>query len=392
MNKLSTLLWSLGIGAGLMYFFDPSRGNRRRALVRDQVVSLRERSDDALDVAMRDLRNRTRGVLAEAMGRLSEEGSPDWLVAERVRAELGRLIRYSSAIEVNVDSGRIFLRGPILAPDADRVVRHVSRVRGVKGVENQLEVHQDPGDIPALQGATPGIREMARPEWQQENWSPSMRLLSGLGGGLMTLYGMTRRGLIGTAMSVAGLGLAARGVLNIDLKSMLGMGGQRHAININKAININAPVDQVYQFWSNFENLPRFMAHLKQVKDMGNGRSHWVATGPAGTTAEWDAVVTRQVPNELISWESIEGSEVKTSGMVRFRQNPVGGTRVTVHLNYTPPAGVIGHAVAALFGTDPKQAMDEDLVRLKSLFETGKTTVEGREVTGPDIAGAGATI
>lgn len=391
MTKLTTLLTSIGIGAGLMYFYDPARGNRRRALVRDKIASVRERSDDAIDVAMRDLRNRTRGVLAEAMGRLSEEGAPDWLIAERVRAELGRLIRYSSAIDVSVDSGRVFLSGPILTPDHDRILRLISRVRGVKGVEDQLTLHDEPGDIPALQGATPGVREMALPEWQQENWSPSMRLLSGVGGGLLTLYGMTRRGLVGTVMSAAGLGLAARGVLNLDLKTMLGMGGTtRNAMRINKAINIHAPVEQIYEFWSNFENLPRIMANIKQVKDLGNGRSHWVAAGPAGSQVEWDAIVTQQEPNRLIAWESVEGSEVKTSGMVQFQENPDGSTRVTVHLNYTPPAGVVGHAVAAIFGKDAKQAMDEDLARLKSLFETGKTTVEGREVSGRDVAGAAA--
>lgn len=386
MNKLFTLLTSLGLGAGVMYFYDPNYGKRRRTLVSDKVNKTINDTDEAIDVALRDMRNRTRGVLAEMMGRLSDEGAPDWLIEERVRAELGRVVRHPGSIQVSADGGNISLRGPVLADEVERLVRRVGMVRGVKDVENQLDVHQQPGDIPGLQGKPEMSR--LRPDFQQRNWSPTLRLLSGVGGGLLTLYGMTRRGLVGMLVGTAGLGLAARGVANVDLRNLVGMGSARDVIRINKAININAPVDRLYQFWSNFENLPRFMSHLREVKDLGNRRSHWVAAGPAGVDVEWDAITTRQVPNEVIAWESVEGSPVKTSGMVHFRSNPGGGSRINIIMNYTPPGGALGHAVAALFGKDPKTAMDEDLVRLKTLFEAGKTTVEGREISGRDIAAA----
>jgi uncharacterized membrane protein len=132
------------------------------------------------------------------------------------------------------------------------------------------------------------------------------------------------------------------------------------------------------------------MANIEEVKDLGNGRSHWVAKGPAGAKVEWDAITTRQVPNDTIAWESVAGSQVKTSGMVRFQDMGNEQSRVTVHMNYTPPAGVVGHAVASLMGVDPKKAMDEDLARLKSLMETGKTRVEGQEVRQQDIDAAAA--
>lgn len=383
MSKLTTLLTSIGIGAGLMYFYDPRQGNRRRAMLRDQVISIKNRADDSIDVGVRDLRNRTRGILAETMGRLSEEDAPDWLLEERVRATIGRVVRNPRAIQVSASGGRILLRGPVLADEVDYLIKRTAAVRGVHGVDNQLEVHQDAGDIPALQGASNFRPE--RLEWNQDNWSPSLRLLTGVGGGLLAVYGALRRGLVGTALSVAGLSLAARGVANIDVRNLVGLGTARDVINVNKAININAAVNEVYQFWQNFENLPKFMQHLKEVRDIGNGRTHWVATGPAGVDVEWDAYTTRQVPNEMIAWESVAGSEIKTNGMVRFDENSDGSTRVTVHLNYTPPAGVIGHAVATLFGTDPKRAMDEDLVRLKALFEEGKTTVGGKTVKRGDL-------
>ena len=387
MASLKTLLTSIGLGAGIMYFFDPSRGDRRRAMVRDRFTRMRNEVDNAIMVGVDDLRNRTRGVLAEGMAMLSTEESPDWIVEERVRAELGRLVSHPRALEVSVNNGTVTLSGPVLQHEADYLLKKIARVRGVKSVENHLQIHAEPGDVPGLQGG-PSTGRM-RPEWQQENWSPSMRLLSGMGGSMLALYGMFRRGLVGSLFSLAGLGLAARGVLNLDLRSMLGMkSAPRLAVNINKAININAPVEDIYKFWSNFENFPRFMAHVKEVRSLGENKSHWKVAGPAGYTAEWDAVMTRNIPNQEIAWESIEDSEVKTSGRVHFQENARGGTRVTVHLNYTPPAGAVGHAAAMLFGADPKSAMDEDLARLKSLFETGKTTVQGREVTGEELGGA----
>jgi uncharacterized membrane protein len=383
--RLKTLITSIGLGAGLMYFYDPSRGNRRRAMVQDKVHSIRRRSDHAIDVAVRDMRNRARGFFADMMSMVSDEGSPDWLLEERVRARVGRNASHASAIEVTANGGRITLSGPILADEVDRVVRRAAAVRGVRGVENNMKAYANPGDIPGLQGQT--SKRMEKPEWAQENWSPTMRVLTGMGGALLTVYGMSRRGPVGLFAKVAGLGMAARGVANIDLMRFIGVSEAKDAVKIQKAININAPLEEIYRFWSNFENFPRFMEHIKEVKTLAGGKSQWKAVGPAGAEVEWEAVTTREIPNELIAWESIEGSQVKTSGFVRFNRNPRGDTRVTIHWNYTPPAGAIGHAVATLMGTDPKKAMDEDLVRLKSLFEEGKTTVEGQEVTRGDIRG-----
>ena len=381
--RLKTLLYTLGIGAGLMYLYDPNYGQRRRAQIRDKFESIKNQADDNIDVAMTDMRNRTRGFFADMMAMVDQEEAPDWLLEERVRARLGRNVGHAGAIEVKAEGGRVTLSGPILAHEVDRAVTRVAKVRGVRSVDNQLTVHERPDDVPGLQGVP--SKRMEKPEWAQENWSPSMRLLTGVGGGLLAAYGMTRRGLVGTVLSLSGLGLAARGVANLDMGRLLGLSERRDAININKAININAPVENLYRFWSNFENFPRFMEHIREVKDMGEGRSSWKAVGPANTEFEWNAYVTRDVPNEEIAWESEPGSQVKTRGRVHFRSNPGGGTRVTVHWSYTPPAGAVGHAIASLMGADPKHAMDEDLARVKTLFEHGKTTAKGKEVTLSDL-------
>lgn len=386
MNKAVRLLGTIGLGAGAMYFLDPRRGNRRRALVRDKMTSLLARSDGAIDKTARDLQNRMRGTMVEIMDLLSGDEASNWVVEERVRAEIGRISRYSSSIDVNVQQGSVTLSGPILKDEVDRVLSAVSRVKGVDRVENHLDVHESADNIPGLQG-TPQRRE-PKFELMQENWSPTARLVTGLGGGALLLYGMTRRGIIGTTVGLAGLGLAARGVTNIELKRIIGVGGGRRAIDIQKTINVNAPVDEVYSFWKNYENFPRFMDHVHEVRAIDDGRSHWVVSAPAGTTVEWNAVTTKDIPNEVIAWKSEPDATVKSAGIVQFEPNPDGSTRITVRMSYNPPAGAIGHAIASLFGADPKQAMDEDMVRLKSLLEHGKTTAHGKEVKKQEIGGA----
>lgn len=143
--------------------------------------------------------------------------------------------------------------------------------------------------------------------------------------------------------------------------------------NISRSVTVNCPREQVYQFWRDLENLPRFMQHLEAVRVTGNGRSHWTATAPAGTTVEWDAEITDDRPNELIAWRSVAGSTVPNHGSVRFVQAPADrGTEVRVELGYEPPAGSVGSTVAAWFGEEPKQQIRDDLRRFKQVMETGE--------------------
>jgi uncharacterized membrane protein len=165
------------------------------------------------------------------------------------------------------------------------------------------------------------------------------------------------------------------------------MSEQRDAISVQKAINIQASRQELYNFWSNLENLQYIFAHVLQVTQIGADRTRWKVAGPAGVEVEFEARTTEQIQDALIAWDTVEGEQVRTKGRVRFDTNPDESTRITVQMEYTPPAGVLGHAVAKLFGADPKQAMDEDMVRLKSLFEDGKTTIRGKEVTREVILG-----
>lgn len=127
------------------------------------------------------------------------------------------------------------------------------------------------------------------------------------------------------------------------------------------------------------------MSHLREVRRTGEGCSHWVAEGPGGTKFEWNAIAIRFIPNEEIAWKSVPGAVVANAGIVQFRPNPQGGTRVDVRLTYNPPAGAAGHGIASFFGVDPKHAMDEDLIRLKSLLEDGRTSAHGHRVSREEL-------
>jgi uncharacterized membrane protein len=145
------------------------------------------------------------------------------------------------------------------------------------------------------------------------------------------------------------------------------------AIRVNKSIVVNAVPEELYQFWHDFENLPRFMKHLESVRVTGDGRSHWTAKGPAGSTVEWDALITDDRPNELIAWRSLEGADVYNTGTVRFSRAPgERGTIVSVEIEYAPPGGVVGAAVAKLFGEEPSQQVGDDLRRFKQVVEIGE--------------------
>jgi uncharacterized membrane protein len=372
--KLKTVLTTIGVGAGLAYFFDPRQGDRRRALLRDKANSLVDRMDDSIYATVEDTRNKTRGVLSEWTAKLSNQDNPDWVLAERVRGALGRLSPHSRSVKVRADEGQIHLSGSILNDEKDAILKAASRTRGVRDVIDELEVFYSPEEMSAFQNTT-DAQSQETPAWKQQNLSPATRLLSSVGGSLLTLYGLKRKGLAKPVLSTAGLLLTARGMTNMDTSSLLGLTTAGNGIRVQKTVNINAPIDEVYRFWHNFENFPLFMDHVKEVV-VQSGISNWKVAGPAGSSFEFQSHITRDVPNESIAWETIPDSQIHHSGVVRFEENWDGGTRVTVQMTYMPPAGVVGHKVAELFGVDPRQAMQEDLSRLKVLLEVNRMTSE----------------
>lgn len=221
-----------------------------------------------------------------------------------------------------------------------------------------------------------GRRPAAR-SWR--NISEAERWLS-IGAGIaLTVYGLTKRragwvlagfgamllhrGTTGHCHTYDALGISTAGS---DTRRVL---GGRGGTIVEERIVVNRPVSEVYRFWRELENLPRFMTHLESVEQLTGTLSRWRAKGPAGTSVEWNAEIINEVPNQVIGWRSIEGSDVVSAGSVNFEERN-GVTRVRVRLQYSPPGGKVGDAVARLLGRDAATEIREDLRRFKEVIES----------------------
>jgi uncharacterized membrane protein len=227
------------------------------------------------------------------------------------------------------------------------------------------------------------------------NVGDTERWVSAVGGGALALFGLKRGGLGGVLLAALGGGLVYRGVTgHCSGYAALGVStaddrpagegpAEPHAyfergIHVEESVTVNRTPWELYDYWKNFENLPRFMAHLKDVKKIDERRSHWVAKAPAGMSAEWDAEIINDEPNALIAWRSLGGATVDNAGSVRFVP-AAEGTEVKVVLDYIPPAGRLGAAVAKLFGEEPGVQVREDLRRFKEVMESHGSGVRDQE-------------
>jgi uncharacterized membrane protein len=214
-------------------------------------------------------------------------------------------------------------------------------------------------------------------------------------GGRRPVSGMWAR-VAGDAMDIATLGVAALSprtnkagvafaLANVaavtaldvhcaqELSKQTGAMTEDGAMRLTHSIAVNKPRQELYSFWKNLENLPRFMYHLQSVQALDERRSHWVTKGPGGTRVEWDAEITEDRPDEMLGWRSLPGSRVETSGAVRFEDRPGGrGSIVRVEMQYRAPAGWMGTALAALFNQAPGQQIYDDLKRFKQIVEIGE--------------------
>ena len=209
--KPMTVCRSAALGAGLMYFFDPRQGARRRALLKDAFVRVSNDACHAADVTSRDLRNRFQGLKAEISSYFSGSSAPasDEQLLARIRSHLGRVSSHPRAIEVQARDGRVTLRGPVLAAEAQRVFDCVRNVCGVRHVDNQMEQHQQAGNISALQGgALRSGTQRSGTQWDlmQERWSPATRLLVSAGAASL-LACASGRGLMAGTLGAMGMNM-----------------------------------------------------------------------------------------------------------------------------------------------------------------------------------------
>ena len=236
----------------------------------------------------------------------------------------------------------------------------------------------------------------------QVNIGENERAVSALGGGAMTLIGMRGGTPAGLALAALGGYMVYRGLsgrclayeaLGVNTaESGAGERGERgergeHVERVEKVMTINRPADGLYRFWRRLENLPRFMRHLESVEQLDERRSRWVATGPAGSKVTWEAEIVEDRPGEAIAWRSLPDSQVQSEGSVHFSPAPGGrGTEVRVTMDYRPPAGQLGAAVARLLGEDPARQVEEELRHFKQLTEAGEIAAARGQAQGPRSA------
>lgn len=306
--QLGKLIAGIAAGALAMFLFDPARGASRRAAA---AGSLRQAGQDAANVltgAVQDMRHRA--------------GAAD--------------------VFHTTDSDAFPARSPAsLARQA------------VEALGKQLN----------------GSESIAQ-AWRDRAWDPGSRTTALWGGGALGLFGLLRRrSPLALAAGLAGAALLARGVGRQPLSSLLSSSADP-TIDIERSIRIDAAPEQVYDLWANYDNFPRFMSNVLDVRDLGANLSRWTVKGPAGVPIEWHSLLTVQERPRRLAWHSIPGGDVDQRGEVRVEPYQ-GGTRVIVSLRYAPPAGRTGQALASLLGNNPKAQLDEDLQRMKRLLEKG---------------------
>jgi uncharacterized membrane protein len=221
-------------------------------------------------------------------------------------------------------------------------------------------------------GHAAGLLGTRRPEpWVWTRVAGDAMDLALLGRALIQRQGERRRRV---AMATAAVvGITAADVFVAVLARAHGRSGPFRSKHFEAAVTVKRPIEEVYRFWHEFENLPSFMYHLESVRRTDDRRSHWTAKAPAGTHVEWDAEIVEDRPNRLITWRSVDGAAVSHAGSVRFVSAPGGrGTEVRVEMEYSPPGGKAGAAIAKIFGEEPEQQVRDDLRRLKQVIETGE--------------------
>lgn len=240
------------------------------------------------------------------------------------------------------------------------------------------------GEIPH---GTPGLSLL------KVNVGTAERIASTVAGAALLGLAMTTRRQR-TPLAVASAPLLFRGITgHCTLYQVLGVNTAKETdatsvayargFRVVKSVTIARPADELYAFWRDFANLPRFMRHLESVTPIDAMRSRWVAKGPAGLRVEWDAEIVNETGNSLIGWRSLDNSDVDHAGSVHFEPLGDRGTTVKVILRYDPPAGAVGMAFAKLFREEPSQQIADDLRRFKQLMETGEiATTEGQPAGG----------
>lgn len=404
---LDVAKWTGGAAAGalVMYLLDPERGGARRARSVAAVRGAGTRASGALGNAWRGAGTRpgaAAGGLDGTAAAAVDDGEGDTVgnAASSVTSNAGRAktgARLAAAAGDIADAvsnpagpdgraaGTALKRvGKAVGQVLDETMSSAKRAfaKPAAGRARTGNAADDAGDaLPSAARAGPAARRLAAnlkatfsPSAGDAEgaWPPALRNAVLLGGGLLAANAVLRRSPFSLVMGLAGAALLARGGTNQPLRRLASARGLRldQAIDIERSIHVDAAPAEVYDLFADYENYPRFMSHVLDVRDLGRRRSHWTVKGPADSKFEWNSVVTEQNRPYRLAWRSEPGAEIPQSGSIQFEARR-GGTDVTVRMSYSPPAGALGHGLATLIGADPASRLEEDLAHMKGYVEHG---------------------
>ncbi len=262
---------------------------------------------------------------------------------------------------------------------------------GAYGPANAAAGRLAPSHAEGTRHSSTQQRNQAAGACPRPNVGNGERIASTLIGGALLLGGISRGGLRGLLLGLGGGALIKRGATgHCQLYQAMGMDTAqsneatvipaKHGVKVEKSFTINRTPEELFDYWSKLENLPRIMRHLESVESLGGNRTRWIAKGPLNINVQWEAETIVQSRPDVISWRSLPGSQVDTAGSVHFKSmGKDRGTMLKVSLKYDPPGGKVGAAIAGLFGQDAEQQLDDDLRRFKSMMEAGEVpTIQGQ--------------
>jgi uncharacterized membrane protein len=352
--QLGKWLGAAALGAIVMYMLDPERGAPRRARSGERLRQLGRQTGDALDKVVHELGSRMSEM---------QDGAGQAVSRAMAAGEAGSAL--AGSMQGAADAASAAAAPALHTTPAPNLAQQVAESRGYGGGNGQRAA---------------GMTGQTHPQ----SWGGARRGAALAGGGALGMMGLlSPRSPLSLMLGLAGIALLARGASNRPLRSVLSRQAGGAPSVAEKSIRIDAAPEQVYDMFASYENFPRFMSNVIQVRDLGDGRSHWVVKGPAGSEFSWNAQLTDATRPHRLAWKSEPGAEVEQSGEILFE--PVrAGTRVSVRIAYRPPAGAAGQAVAKLLGSEPKQQLEQDLPRMKSLIERGALVRPAAHGTGAE--------
>ncbi|MCM2322549.1 MAG: SRPBCC family protein [Oligoflexia bacterium] len=292
------------------------------------------------------------------------------LLAARVRSRLRESLPHSEAVTVEAKDSTVLLSGMVLHEERGRIEELARRVAGVAQVENQLRAIDQPASV----------RESGRTTGRSSGWGAGARALAGLGATGLLASARSGSGWLRPVLQGAGASLALRALLNVEALGLI-TSVLKPEVQLKRTVLVAAPPEDVFDFWKDFSNFPRFMSYVRRVKVNERGGISWVLQSPHGIRFTWSAEITSLVPGRELSWRTVGGklgeTLVRNTGQVRFEALVGARTRVRVALGYSVSGGALGLGASRALGFDPRARIDGDLAIMKGLIERRKEQPSG---------------